>query len=162
MAAIASADTTIPNQVIIEESGSLDRAVGLPRGTKLVGVVIRAYPSSQISAQPAMRALAGSLDSNLVGTGNAPPSDQMFASPTLGFHPAFGEVLEGNVRTPQGPGALFKLAVMAAASGSVTIAAGVIYEVRPGSSQQSNPNTVWDQFGDQVLQTVRFPSDGAS
>jgi pSer/pThr/pTyr-binding forkhead associated (FHA) protein len=151
-----------PNQVVIEESDAQDRKLGLTPGTKIIGVVVRAYRTRQLPAQAAMRVLAGSLASRLVGTTDAPSSDQMFGNPALGFHNANGEVLEGNVRTPQGPGPLFKVAVMAASSGGVTITAGVLYQVQTGAIQQNNPDEPLDQFADQVLETVRFPSDGAA
>ena len=80
----------------------------------------------------------------------------------LGFHPAVGEVLEGNAQTPQGPGPLVKLAVLSAASGGVTVAMAFVYPIQQGHSQGSNPDRPFDIFGDQILGTVRFPSDGAT
>jgi hypothetical protein len=109
-----------------------------------------------------MQELAGSLSSSLLATARAPNSDAMFTRPELGFHPAIGEVLEGELQTPQGPQALEKIAVLAAASGPVTIAAAVAYPVQQGQTQRNNPDQPLDRFGDAILETVRFPADGAT
>jgi pSer/pThr/pTyr-binding forkhead associated (FHA) protein len=151
------------NQLVLEENDAYNReALGASPGSRLIAVLVRGFRASQVSPQAAVQSTASSIDSNLVGTVTAPSSDQLFGSPVLGFHPAVGEVLEGNVRSPQGPGPLVKLAVMSASSGGVTIALAVVYPVQHGQSQQENPDRAFDQFGDQVLETVRFPSDGAT
>jgi pSer/pThr/pTyr-binding forkhead associated (FHA) protein len=150
------------NLLLLHETDAQDRALGAKPGSNLIGVVVHAYPAAQVSAQGAMQSMASTLDSRLLGTIAAPSSDQMFASPVLGLHPAQGVVLEGNAQTPQGPGGLLKIAVLAASSGGVTIAAGVIYQVLQGQRQANNPDQPLDQFGDTVLETVRFPSDGGA
>ena len=109
-----------------------------------------------------MHTLAGTIESHLIGTVAAPTSDQLFGRPVLGFHPAVGEVLEGNAQTPQGPGPLIKLAVVSATAGGVTVVMAIVYPVQAGASQGSNPDRPLDTFGDQILGTVRFPSDGAA
>lgn len=109
------------NQLTLRESDSQDRAWGANPGSGLIAVVFRAYSARTVSPQAAMQNLVGSLSSQFVGATPAPSSDQMFASPVLGLHPARGEVLEGNLRTSQGPGQLVKLAVLAASSGGVKI-----------------------------------------
>jgi pSer/pThr/pTyr-binding forkhead associated (FHA) protein len=150
------------NQLILRESDAQDKLWGASPGTGIVNVELRAFPSSQTSPQAAVRSLTGSIASNLVGAEAAPNSDEMFGQPVLGFHPAQGEVLEGNQKTPQGPGGLLKVAVLSSSSGGVTIAAAVIFPVQKGQTQQNNPDRPLDQFGDEILQTVRFPSDGAT
>jgi len=77
-------------------------------------------------------------------------------------HQIVGEVIEGNAQTPQGPGPLVKLAIVSAASGGVTVALAVAYPVQQGQNQGSNPDRPLDTFGDEILGTVRFPSDGAA
>jgi FHA domain len=151
------------NQLVLEENDAYNReALGASPGSRLIAVLVRGFRASQMSPQAAVQSTASSVDSNLVGTVTAPSSDQLFGNPVLGFHPAVGEALEGNVRSPQGPGPLVKLAVMSASSGGVTIALAVVYPVQHGQSQQENPDRAFDQFGDQVLETIRFPSDGAT
>ncbi len=150
------------NQLVLSESNAQDKLWGATPGSELIAVVLRAAPSSQTSPRAAMQSLASSIASHLVGAANAPNSDQMFGQPVLGFHAAQGEVLEGSQQTPQGPGGLTKVAVLAAASGGVTIAAAVVFPVQKGQTQQNNPDRPLDQFGDQILETVRFPSDGTT
>jgi hypothetical protein len=125
-------------------------------------VLIRGYRADQVSPQAAVQRLVGPAQSRLVGATTAPSSDQFFVRPVLGFHPAVGEVIEGNLLTPQGPGPLVKLAVVSAASGGVTVAMALLYPIQQGQSQGSNPDAAFDFFGDQILGTVRFPSDGAT
>jgi hypothetical protein len=150
------------NEFALNESSSWDRHHLGHSGSPIIGVLIRGFRAAQVSPHAAMDQLAGLIDSKLVGTATAPESDQIFARPVLGFHPAVGEVLEGNTQTPQGPGPLIKLAVMAASSGGVTVALALVYPVQQGDVQQVNPDQPFDAFGDQVLGTVRFPSDGAA
>jgi pSer/pThr/pTyr-binding forkhead associated (FHA) protein len=150
------------NELVLRESNAQDKLWGASPGSELIAVVFRAAPSSQTSPHAAVQNLASSIASHLVGAATAPNSDQMFGQPVLGFHAAQGEVLEGNQQTPQGPGGLTKVAVVAAASGGVTIAAAVVFPVQKGQTQQNNPDRPLDQFGDQILETVRFPSDGAT
>jgi hypothetical protein len=148
------------NQLLLHESDAQDKDWGATPGSHVIAVLVHAYPSTRFSAQAAMQNLANGISANLVGATTAPNSDQMFGNPVLGFHPARGEVLEGSTQTPQGPGGLLKAAIMSASSGGVTIAAAVVYPVQQGQSQQTNPDLFLDQFGDQVLSTIRFPSDG--
>jgi pSer/pThr/pTyr-binding forkhead associated (FHA) protein len=150
------------NELVLSESSAQDKLWGASPGSKLIAVVLQAAPSTQTSPHAAVQSLASSIASHLVGAATAPNSDQMFGQPVLGFHPAQGEVLEGSQQTPQGPGGLTKVAVLAAASGGVTIAAAVVFPVQKGQTQQNNPDRPLDQFGDQILETVRFPSDGAT
>jgi hypothetical protein len=150
------------NQLVLHESDHQDRTWSLAPGSDLIGIEVRAFPAAQVSAQAAMKNLAGALSSDLIGAEAAPSSDQMFGSPALGFHPGVGEVLEGSAQTPQGPGGLVKVATLAASSGDVTIVTGVVYDVQRAQDQQSNPDRVLDQLGDQVIETIRFPSDGAT
>jgi pSer/pThr/pTyr-binding forkhead associated (FHA) protein len=150
------------NGITLGESDLYDRALGANPGSGLLGVLVRGYRSSQVSPQAAVAQLASTIDSRFVGTETAPSSDQLFGKPVLGFHPAVGEVLEGNAKTPQGPGQLIKLAVVSAASGGVTVAVAIVYPVQQGQTQRDNPDRPYDQFGDQILETVRFPSDGAA
>lgn len=148
------------NQLLLHESNAEDKNWGASPASNVIAVLVHAYPTTQYSAQVAMQNLANGIESELVGATTAPNSDQMFGSPVLGFHPARGEVVEGSARTPQGPGGLLKAAILSASSGGVTIAAAVVYPVQQGQSQQTNPDQLLDQFGDQVLNTIRFPSDG--
>lgn len=150
------------NQLVLRDTPAEDRLLGASPGSNAIGIWLRAYPARQVSAQAALQSMAGTLDSVLVGASAAPSSDQLFGIPVLGFHRAAGEVLEGDARTPQGPGPLVKVAVLAASSGAVTVVAGIFYPVRQGQSQATNPDTPLDTFADQVLETVRFPSDGAT
>jgi pSer/pThr/pTyr-binding forkhead associated (FHA) protein len=163
------ADSAIPvtknaatNELALNESSSYDHNHLAHSGSPIIAVLIRGFRAAQVSPSAAMHQLAGSIDSNLIGTATAPDSDQIFARPVLGFHPAVGEVLEGNTQTPQGPGPLVKLAVMAASSGGVTVALALVYPVQQGQTQQDNPDRPFDFFGDQIVGTVRFPSDGAT
>jgi hypothetical protein len=148
------------NELLLHESDAQDKHWGASPGSHVIAVIVHAYPTSQYSAQSAMHSLANGIASSLVGATAAPNSDQMFENPALGFHPAQGEVLEGSSQTPQGPGGLLKASILSASSGGVTIAAAVVYPVQQGQSQQTNPDRFLDQFGDQVLGTIRFPSDG--
>jgi len=150
------------NDLVLHESRAWDSDNGAPAGSQIITVFVRAFRAAQTSRQAAGQSLLSSLTSNLVGAATAPSSDQLFPNPVLGFHPGIGAVVEGNVRTPQGPGGLEKVAVLSAESGGLTIAAAVVYPVQQGQQQQSDPDTPLDQFGDQVLETVRFPSDGAA
>jgi pSer/pThr/pTyr-binding forkhead associated (FHA) protein len=150
------------NELVLHESDDQDQNWGLPPGSDLIGIEVRAFAADRVSAGAAMKNLGSSLSSQLIGAASAPSSDEMFGSPALGFHSAVGEVLEGNAQTPQGPGGLIKVATLAATSGNVTIAAGVVYSVQRAQSQQSNPDRVLDELGDQVIETIRFPSDGAT
>ncbi len=150
------------NALTLVETAQYDRDIGAPPGSNSIAVLVRAFSSSQVSAQTAMQELAGGLKGKLVGTVTAPSSDQMFGVPVLGYHPAIGEVLEGNTQTPQGPGALEKIAIMAASSGGVTVAFGTIYPIQRGQNQADNPDRPYDEFGDQILGTLRFPSDGVT
>ena len=155
--------TTTANGITLGESGFYDRAaLAQSPGSQLIGVLVRGYRTSQVSAQAGLQMLANLVQSHLVGAVSAPGSDQLFGIPVLGFHPAIGEVLEGNQQTPQGPGPLLKVAVVSAASGGVTVAVAVVYPIQHGQTQQDNPDRPYDQFGDQILETVRFPSDGAT
>jgi pSer/pThr/pTyr-binding forkhead associated (FHA) protein len=149
------------NQLTLRESNAQDRVWGANPGSQIIAVVLRAFSARKVSPQAGMQNLLGSLGSQLVGAAAAPSSDQIFANPVLGLHPAQGQVVEGNLKTAQGPGGLVKLAVLGASSGGVTIAAAVVYPVQQGQSQQNNPDQPLDTFGDQILETVRFPSDGA-
>ncbi len=160
--AVAAKGSRSANGITLGESDLYDRALGANPGSGLLGVLVRGYRTSQVSPQAAVGQLASTIDSRLVGTETAPSSDQLFGKPVLGFHPAVGEVLEGNAKTPQGPGQLVKLAVVSAASGGVTVAVAIVYPVQQGQTQQNNPDRPYDQFGDQILETVRFPSDGAA
>jgi len=159
---MATPASTSGNQIVLRESDAQDKLWGASPGSQIIDVEVRASPSNQTSPQAAMQSLASGIASNLVGAETAPTSDQMFGQPVLGFHPAQGEVLEGNQQTPQGPGGLIKVAVLSAASGGVTIAAAVVFPVQKGQTQQDNPDRPLDQFGDQILETVRFPDDGAT
>ena len=159
---MATPASTSGNQIVLRESDAQDKLWGASPGSQIINVELRASPSNQTSPQAAMQSLASGIASNLVGAETAPTSDQMFGQPVLGFHPAQGEVLEGNQQTPQGPGGLIKVAVLSAASGGVTIAAAVVFPVQKGQTQQDNPDRPLDQFGDQILETVRFPDDGAT
>ncbi len=155
----ASAGT---NSLDLRESGTYDQRIGASANSKLIVVVIRGYRSSEMSPRSAVQSLLGPAQSNLVGAVSAPSSDQFFVRPVLGFHPAVGEAIEGDIRTPQGPGQLVKFAVLSAESGGVTIAMGLLYPIQRGQTQVSNPDTALDSFGDQILGTVRFPNDGAT
>src|ERR1019366_6615023 len=137
------------NGITLGESDLYDRALGATPGSGLIGVLVRGYRTGQVSPQAAVGQLAGMIDSRLLGAQTAPSSDQLFGRPVLGFHPAVGEVLEGNAQTPQGPGQLIKLAVVSAASGGVTVAVAIVYPVQKGHTQQDNPDRPYDQFGDQ-------------
>ena len=148
------------NQLVLHETPMGDQLLGATSGSSSLGIWIRGYPASQFSAQSAMQSMISDLDANVVGATTAPSSDQMFGIPVLGFHPATGQVLEGDARTPQGPGGLVKVAVLAASSGAVTVVAAVVYQVRRGTTQTVNPDEPFDRFADQVLETIRFPSDG--
>ena len=159
---MATPASTSGNQIVLRESDAQDKLWGASPGSRIINVELRASPSSQTSPQTAMQSLASGIASNLVGAETAPNSDQMFGQPVLGFHPAQGEVLEGDLQTPQGPGGLIKVAVLSASSGGVTIAAAVVFPVQKGQTQQDNPDRPLDQFGDQILETVRFPTDGAT
>ncbi len=151
------------NEVVLNETSMYDQHVlGTASNSNLIGIFVRAYPSSRTSPAAAENALKSDLSAHLVGSVTAPSSDQFFTRPALGFHPAVGEVLEGNAQTPQGPGPLVKVAVMSAASGGVTIALGIAYPVQRGQSPGENPDRAFDAFGDQLLGTVRFPGDGAA
>ena len=150
------------NELGLHESASFDRRALANSGGPIIAVLIRGYRAAQVSPQDAMQRLASSIESKLVGATAAPASDQLFNRPVLGFHPASGEVLEGNAQTPQGPGPLFKLAIVSAASGGVTVVMAIVYPVQLGANQGSNPDRPLDTFGDQILGTVRFPSDGAT
>jgi pSer/pThr/pTyr-binding forkhead associated (FHA) protein len=158
----ASTTNATGNELVLHESDHQDHNWGLAPGSDLIGIEVRAFAADQVSAATAMKSLGSSLSSQLIGAATAPNSDQMFDSPALGFHSGVGEVLEGNAQTPQGPGGLVKVATLAATSGNVTIAAGVVYSVQRAQNQQSNPDRVLDELGDQVIETVRFPSDGAT
>jgi hypothetical protein len=151
------------NELVLEESSEYDRQVlNAAAGSGLIGLIVRGFPASQFSPQAAMQAVASPIESNLTAATTAPSSDQLFGRPALGFHNAIGEVLEGNARTPQGPGSLEKLAVMAASSGNVTIAFGIVYPVQRGQNQAENPDRPFDGFGDQIVGTVRFPGDSGT
>ena len=151
------------NQIELNESSSYDtHQLRAPADSKTIAVLIRGYRTADVSPQAALAKLADPIASNLVGATTAPSSDQLFVRPVLGFHTAVGEVLEGNARTPQGPGPLVKLAVVASASGGVTVAMALLYPVQLGQNQGSNPDGPFDFFGDQILGTVRFASDGAA
>jgi pSer/pThr/pTyr-binding forkhead associated (FHA) protein len=159
LAAPSNADAA-GNQLTLHETSISDQTLGATPGSDAVDIFIRGYPSSHVSAKAAMQSMIDTVDSALVGPTAAPNSDQMFGIPVLGFHTATGEVLEGDARTPQGPGGLVKVAVLAASSGKVTVVAAAAYAVRQGSSQGTNPDEPFDRFADQVLETIRFPSDG--
>ncbi len=151
------------NEIELNESSSYDtHQLRAPADSKTIAVLIRGYRTTEVSPQAALAKLADPIASNLVGATTAPSSDQLFVRPVLGFHTAVGEVLEGNARTPQGPGPLVKLAVVAASSGGVTVAMALLYPVQLGQNQGSNPDGPFDFFGDQILGTVRFASDGAA
>jgi pSer/pThr/pTyr-binding forkhead associated (FHA) protein len=159
-AATPATEDVAGNELILHESNAQDRSWGVSPGSQLITVLLVAFPASQASPRAALNRVRSSLESKLVGAAAAPSSDQVFARPVLGFHPAQGGVIESNLQTAQGPGALVKVAVLAASSGGVTIVAAVVYPVQRGQSQQRNPDQPFDLFGDQVLETVRFPSDG--
>jgi pSer/pThr/pTyr-binding forkhead associated (FHA) protein len=150
------------NQLVLHETSASDQILGASPGSNALNIWIRGYPASQVSAQAAMQSMSSAINGALVGATAAPNSDQLFGIPVLGFHRATGEVLEGAARTPQGPGGVVKVAVLAASSGKVTLVAAVVYGIRQGSSQATNPDEPFDRFADQVLETVRFPSDGAT
>jgi hypothetical protein len=150
------------NEFSLHESTNYDRRALGNSGSPIIAVLIRGYRSAEVSPSAAIQKLADVVKANLVGTVTAPTSDQLFGKPVLGFHPAVGEVIEGNARTPQGPGPLVKLAIVSAASGGVTVALAVAYPVQQGQNQGSNPDRPLDTFGDEILGTVRFPSDGAT
>jgi hypothetical protein len=160
--AAPASGTRSANGITLGESDAYDRALGVSSGSRRIAVLIRGYRTSQVTAQAGVGKLADVIDSRLVGAGTAPSSDQLFGRPVLGFHPALGRVLEGNVRTPQGPGPLVKVAILSAASGGITVAVAIVYPVQQGRAQQDNPDRPYDTFGDQILETVRFPSDGAT
>jgi pSer/pThr/pTyr-binding forkhead associated (FHA) protein len=160
LAAPSKADIT-GNQLVLHETPGGDQLLGAAQGSNSLGIWIRGYQASQISPQAAMQSMIDTLDSGLVGATTAPSSDQTFDIPVLGFHRATGQVLEGDARTPQGPGPLVKVAVLAASAGAVTVVAAVVYEVRRGTTQNTNPDEQFDRFADQVLETIRFPSDGS-
>ncbi len=158
-----SAANASQNQLVLQETSQYDEhALGVAANSKLIGVFVRGYRTAETSPTAAENALANELSGHLLGTDTAPTSDQLFTRPALGFHPATGEVLEGNTQTPQGPGPLVKVAIMSAASGGVTLAVGIVYPVRRSDTQGENPNRVPDAFGDEILGTVRFPGDGAT
>jgi pSer/pThr/pTyr-binding forkhead associated (FHA) protein len=162
-ARLAPASSSVAgNQLLLYESRRQDSVFGLPAGFHIIGVEVRAYPAAKVSARAAMQSMASRLTGNLVGAAQAPSADQIFAEPTLGFHPGVGEVLEGNLRTPQGPGRLLKVTSVAATSGTVTVVAGVIYDVLQGRGRRNDPDRPLDQLGDSVFGTIRFPSDGAA
>jgi pSer/pThr/pTyr-binding forkhead associated (FHA) protein len=150
------------NQLVLQDTRQAAREnLGVTSGRAGLGIWIRGYPASQFTAQAAMQDMLNALSAHLVGAVTAPSSDQMFGVPVLGFHTATGEVIDGAISTPQGPGALEKVAVRAATSGSVTIAAAVFYPIRRSSVPNTNPDEPIDQFADSLLETVRFPSDGS-
>jgi pSer/pThr/pTyr-binding forkhead associated (FHA) protein len=146
------------NQLVLGETPTEDRDFGLP-GTGLIAVLVRAYPSTT-SAQSAVQNVAGHAASTLIGATTAPSSDQLFGVPVLGFHPGTGLVVEGAQRTPQGPGSVMRVAVIAATSGKVTMAFAEEYPILHNNNPQNDPDTPLDNWGDQILETVRFPSDG--
>jgi pSer/pThr/pTyr-binding forkhead associated (FHA) protein len=159
LAAPSKADAA-GNQVVLHETSTGDQIIGAAPGSASLGIWVRGYSATHFSAAAAMQSMIDHLDLELVGATPAPSSDQMFGVPVLGLHRAAGEVLEGDLRTPQGPGGLVKVAVLAATSGAVTVVAAAFYQVRRGTSQDTNPDEPFDRFADQVLETVRFPSDG--
>ena len=150
------------NQLSLRESNQLDQKMNIAPGSGRIGLLVRAYQSSQVSPQAAVNQLSDLIAGHLVGPVTAPSSDQMFGRPVLGFHPGVGVALEGSERTPQGPGALEKVAVISAASGGVTIALALVYPVQRGAVQGHDPDLFYDRFGDVVIGTIRFPSDGAT
>ena len=150
------------NELVLHETSAGDQILGAPPGSHAIGIWIRGYPASQFSAQAALQNMVNAVGAALVGATAAPNSDQMFGIPVLGFHTAAGRVVEGNARTPQGPGGLVKVAVMSASSGRVTVVAAAAYAIQQGTSQGTNPDEPFDRFADTVLETVRFPSDGGA
>jgi pSer/pThr/pTyr-binding forkhead associated (FHA) protein len=150
------------NQLVLHETATSDQMLGVPPGSQTLAIWIRGYAARHVTARAAMQSMIGLVDASLVGATTAPSSDQMFGIPVLGFHRAIGDVLEGDARTPQGPGGLLKVAVLASTSGTVTLVAAVVYAIRQGTSQATNPDEPLDRFADQVLETVRFPSDGSA
>ena len=150
------------NLLSLRESDQLDQKMNIAPGSGRIGLLVRAYRSSQVSPQAAVNQLSALITGHLVGAVTAPTSDQMFGKPVLGFHPGVGVALEGNARTPQGPGPLEKVAVISAASGGVTIGLALVYPVQRGAVQGHDPDLFYDRFGDVVIGTVRFPSDGAT
>jgi pSer/pThr/pTyr-binding forkhead associated (FHA) protein len=156
----ASKASASGNDLVLHESNHQDKLWGLPAGSDLIAIEVKAFPAKKTSPKAAMSSMASSLSSQLVGATKAPNADQMFNVPLLGFHPGVGEVLEGDAKTPQGPGGLLKVAALAAQSGKLTVVAGVIYSVQRASNQRNDPDGPLDQMADTVLETVRFPSDG--
>lgn len=150
------------NELSLRESNQLDQKMNIAPGSGRIGLLVRAYRSSQVSPQAAVSQLSELITGHLVGAVTAPSSDQMFGRPVLGFHPGVGVALEGNARTPQGPGALEKVAVISAASGGVTIGLALVYPVQRGAVQGHDPDLFYDRFGDVVIGTIRFPTDGAT
>jgi pSer/pThr/pTyr-binding forkhead associated (FHA) protein len=152
-------ESVAANTLSLRESNEQDHRFGLSPNSQIIGIDVRAFPSSQVGAVAAMKSMAAKLSSGLIGATTARNADQMFTHPALGIHAGVGEVLVGNQRTPQGPGHLLKVAALAATSGSVTVVCGVIYGVLPGSNQSSDPDKPLDQLGDQIIDRVRFPTD---
>ncbi|MBV9819123.1 MAG: FHA domain-containing protein [Solirubrobacterales bacterium] len=148
------------NRLTIGLSPEQNRRVGLAGDAEVIQISTRAYPAGQESANAAMTAMAASLSGPLLGAARAPSADQIFGVPVVGLRPGVGEVLEGNQRTPQGPGSLLKVVALAATAGRVTIATGVVYVVQQGSGGGGGPDQPLDAFGDQIIGTIRFPSDG--
>lgn len=159
---IATPDSsaTTANQLVLHESNAIDAKAGLSQGAHLITIELQGLPAGKATTHDAIQSLAAVAGRSLVGAATAPSADQMFANPAIGLHPGQGEVLEGSQSTPQGPGPVIKVALLAATAGGVTMVAGVEYPIQSSQSQASNPDRPLDQIADSILNTIRLPGDG--
>ena len=131
-------------------------------------LAVSSKPASQSTPEASIQTELGSLEQHVVGlTQDTEPQDQMFGVPAVGFHGGIGSVYGGEVNTAQGSGQAIAVELVAASDATTTILVTALFDAPPfeqasfpeAEAGKENPAL---QAADEVIETIRFPSDGGA
>jgi hypothetical protein len=135
-----------------QDAGSLTLQADLGNGN--TGTIL--IQGSSVGAGPPANAISRQIG-NLTGVAqlgaDTNSADQLLGS-SVGYQPGQGRVYTGYFTAPQGVGQRVALASEAASDGTITVSVTV-----GGPADQAGPTSLLYALGDQIINSVRWPSD---
>lgn len=134
----------------IENEGP--NGVVLSAGRGAVVIIIEGFNASSSSPKSLVQQKVKSLSDVIIGlTEETDPARQLPGTPVVGHRQGFGTVMNGTLNTPQGPGALVDVVILAASDSQISIRATVVTD--DGLRDEAF------SVADEVLNTIQWPAD---
>jgi hypothetical protein len=135
-----------------QDAGSLTLQADLGNGS--TGTIL--IQGSSIGAGDPGQAISRQVAdlSGVTELGADPNAADQLLGPSVGYQPGQGRVYTGYFAAPQGVGDRVALASVAASDGSITVSVTV-----GGAANQAGPSSLLYALGDQIINSVRWPSD---